>query len=166
MTDGDRAWCVLHTRPRQEKSIARDLLDRQVPFYLPLIARRNRVRGRVLTAHIPLFTSYVFVLASEAERIRALATRRVVRSIAVDSQDLLWRDLRQIQRLIAIGAPITPEDKLAPGMEVEIQSGPLTGLRGKILRTASGQRFVVQVDFIQRGASVELDDFTLTMARS
>jgi transcription antitermination factor NusG len=47
-------------------------------------------------------------------------------------------------------------------MMVEITSGPLAGLRGRILRSASGQRFVVQIDFIQRGASVELDDFTLT----
>jgi transcriptional antiterminator RfaH len=74
----------------------------------------------------------------------------------------LWQDLRQIHRLITAGLPITPENRLASGMMVEITSGPLTGLRGRILRSASGQRFVVQIDFIQRGASVELDDFTLT----
>ena len=32
------------------------------------------------------------------------------------------------------------------------RSGPLAGLKGKILRTASGRRFVVEVDFIQQGA--------------
>ena len=46
-------------------------------------------------------------------------------------------------------------------MAVEIKSAPLAGLRGTILRTASGQRFVIQVNFIQRGASVLIDDFNL-----
>ena len=61
-------------------------------------------------------------------------------------------------------APITPEDRLQSGMKVEVRSGALAGLRGTVLRTAAGRRFVVQVDFIQRGASVELDDFMLVKA--
>ena len=67
----------------------------------------------------------------------------------------------KIHRLIASGAAVTPEKRLVPGDLVEIRSGPLAGLRGTILKSASGSRFVVQVDFIQRGASVLLDDFTL-----
>ena len=74
----------------------------------------------------------------------------------------MWSDLRQINQLIASGAPITPEERLTPGVSVEIRSGPLAGLKGKILRTASGRRFVVEVDFIQQGASVLLEDYCLT----
>src|SRR5436853_4826645 len=44
------AWWVLHTRPRQEKSLARQLVDARLPFYLPLVARRSLVRGRVANA--------------------------------------------------------------------------------------------------------------------
>ena len=73
----------------------------------------------------------------------------------------LWRDLTQIHHLIRSGVPITPEDRLAPGQLVEIKSGPLTGLRGKILKRASEKRLVVEVDFIHRGASILLDVFTL-----
>lgn len=158
---GNRSWWVLHTKPRQEKSLARRLHEACVPFYLPLIHRRLRLRGRVLHSYVPLFSGYVFLLGSREERLVALTTHRVVSALPVGDQEQLWNDLRQISRLIATGAPITPEDKLAPGMTVEIKSGPLAGLCGKILRTASGQRFVVQVNFIQRGASVLVDDFNL-----
>jgi len=154
-------WWVLHTRPRQEKALARQLLEHHVMFYLPIIARRLRLRGRNLTAHVPLFPGYAFLLANHEQRLTALTTNRVVQTLPVVDQDLLWRDLRQIHRLIASGAPVTPEDRLAPGAAVEITSGPLTGLKGKILRTASGRRFVVEVDFIQRGASILLDDHCL-----
>jgi transcription antitermination factor NusG len=82
----------------------------------------------------------------------------------VADQEALWNDLQQVQRLIATGAPLLPENGLAPGMKVDIRQGPLAGLRGKIVRTASGQRFVVEVDFIQRGASVLLEDFTLVIS--
>jgi transcription antitermination factor NusG len=158
---GDDRWWVVHTRPRQEKALARQLVEHQVAFYLPVIARRLRLKGRNLTSHIPLFPGYVFLLANADQRVTALSTQRVVHTLPVVDQQLLWRDLRQIHRLIASGAPVTPEDRLAPGSAVEITGGPLAGLKGKILRTASGRRFVVEVDFIQRGASVLLDDHCL-----
>jgi transcriptional antiterminator RfaH len=160
----DARWWVLHTRPRQEKSLARDLLARGTSFFLPQIRRRSLIRGRAFTARIPLFPSYLFLLADDHQRVAALTTRHVVRTLRVVDQDQMWEELSQIQRLIGSGAPITPEDRLAPGSNVEICSGPLSGMRGTILRTGSARRFVVQVDFIQRGASVELGDDTLLRA--
>jgi hypothetical protein len=53
--------------------------------------------------------------------------------------------------------PPYPEYQIAPGALVEIHSGPLAGLRGVIVKSATGNRFVVKVEFIQRGASVILD---------
>lgn len=159
-----RAWRVFHTKPRQEKSLARQLRERQVPFYLPLVRHRLRLRGRLLTSFVPLFPGYVFLLSNREERLTALATGRVVRSLEVADQASLWTDLRQIHRLLTSGAPVTPEERLAPGMNVTITSGPLAGLAGKILRTATGRRFVVAVNFIQQGASVLLDDFTLAQS--
>jgi len=156
-----RLWHVLHTKPRQEKSLARQLRQSELPFFLPLIARRAMRRGRLQTSYLPLFTGYCFLLASEKERIKALATNRIVRALQVPDQGKLWEDLQQIHRLIETGAPITPEGRLIPGALVEIRSGPLTGMKGVIVRTAKAKRFVVQVDFIQRGASVELEDYML-----
>jgi transcription antitermination factor NusG len=158
----DRQWWVLHTRPRQEKSLARQLLQQHMPFYLPIIQRRFRLRGRNMTSFVALFPGYLFLLGNRDQRLGALTTNRVVRALPVANQEVLWHDLKQIERLLASGAPITPEDRLTPGVTVEINTGPLAGLKGKILRTASGRRFVVEVDFIQRGASVLLDDFCLS----
>lgn len=158
-----RVWHVLHTKPRQEKSLAREMYRAGVPFYLPLLTRRCRVPGRMLQSHLPLFPGYVFLLARQEERNFALSTRRVVRSLDVRDQSGLWRDLGQVYRLIASGAPITPEDRLRPGSLVEVRSGPLAGLQGQIIRAASGRRFVVQVDFIQKGASILLDEFNLAV---
>jgi transcription antitermination factor NusG len=159
-----RCWWVLHTKPRQEKSLARQLLASEVPFYLPLIPRRLFVRSRELTSHVPLFPGYLFLLGSGEERLAALSTNRVAGALQVPEQERLWHDLTQLQRLIQTGAPITPQERLAPGMIVEIRNGPLAGLKGKIVKASSRRHFVVEIDFIQRGASVVFEDAMLAQA--
>jgi transcription antitermination factor NusG len=152
-------WWVLHTKPRQEKALARELLHGGIPYFLPLYEyRRRRTGGRLFRSYMPLFDGYLFLYAGRAQRLAALGTHRVVHSIGVADQQRLCYDLRQIKRLLDTNAPVTPEQKLAPGDEVVIRSGPLAGLAGVIVASATGQRFVVRVDFIQRGASVVLED--------
>lgn len=157
----ERRWWVVHTRPRQEKSLARELRRWRIPFYLPQVARRRWIAGRKFTSHVPLFAGYLFLFADHDERVAGQMTHRVVRTLDVPDQQGFLGDLRQIEQLIASGAPVTPEDRLEPGTSVEIRNGPLVGLKGTIVRGASGQRFVVQVDFIQRGASVVVEDCLL-----
>jgi transcriptional antiterminator RfaH len=154
-------WTVLHVRPRQEKSLARDLVSQEIPFFLPLRHSVSVIRGRKMTAHLPLFDGYLF-LFSEADAIHsALASRRVANVLAVADQARLWSDLRRLHGLIAAGLPLTPEPTLVAGQLVEIASGPLSGFRGRVIRAASGCRFVVEVDFIGRAASVLCDGMTL-----
>ena len=42
----DRHWMVLYTKARQEKALARDLLRRQIPYYLPVVKRVSSHGGR------------------------------------------------------------------------------------------------------------------------
>lgn len=163
--EGTGCWWVLHTRPRQEKALARQLLDREIGYYLPLLTKRTKIRGKLVPAHLPLFPGYLFLFADNGQLLQALGTHRVARHLEVTDQARLWRDLRQLHRLIETGMPITPELALVPGARVEIRSGPLTGLRGVIARSVSGNRFIVQVDFIQRGASVLIEDHMLECVR-
>src|SRR6478752_5483365 len=71
-----RWWC-LHTKPRQEKAAARDLRSRGVAYYLPQVVREDRTpQGRKIRSIIPLFTSYLFLLGNEGERVEALKGNR------------------------------------------------------------------------------------------
>jgi transcriptional antiterminator RfaH len=155
--DVPRSWWVLHTRPRQEKSLARHLRERRVPHFLPLARKRLVVRGIPTYSHPPLFDGYLFLRGTEEERVTALSSGRVVRPLWVAGQERLLADLQQIHQLVSAGRPVMGERRLVTGAPVEICGGPLTGLRGSILRSASGNRFLVCVDFIQQGASVLLD---------
>jgi len=158
----ERRWSVLQTRSRQEKRTASSLHESGVPYFLPLIPKRLLIRGKTMQSYLPLFSGYVFLLGDHQDEQFARATRRVARVIDVPDQVRLWQDLQQINQLIASGVPIRPEDQLVPGAPVEIRNGPLAGLRGVIVKSSTGNRFIVKVDFIQRGASVMLDECALS----
>lgn len=154
-------WWVLHTRPRAEKSLARAFCRRHIPFFLPLGQRRRRWKGRILTSHVPLFPGYVFLLGDERARYEGLCTHLVAHCLPVANQEQLHVDLEAVHQLMNSGVPLAPEEQLRPGTPVEIISGPLEGLQGKVLRQGRRLKFIVEVHFLQRGASVEIDSWMI-----
>lgn len=159
--EGDRRWQVVYTKARQEKALARELLQYRVPFYLPLISKETVSRGRRIASHVPLFAGYVFLLANEDERLQAMQTNRISRILHVDDPNSLVHDLRQIRQLIESGAPLTVESRLVPGDRVRVKHGPFRELEGTVLQRRGKTRLLVAVNFLQQGASVEVDDFYL-----
>src|SRR5262245_1990145 len=127
-------WWVLHTKPRTEKTLARKLLSNSVPFFLPVYSKRARQGNRTTTSYLPLFPSYLFIAGDDATRRVALETNYVVRTIPVVDRDRLVGDLSRIYKLMVSGVPMAPEDRLQPGQWVQITSGPLQGLEGKLIR--------------------------------
>jgi transcriptional antiterminator RfaH len=154
-------WWVLHTRPRAEKTLSRKCLSRRLPFFLPLSRRYLNIRGRTMTSHVPLFPGYLFLLADEHVRIEALTTNLVVNCLPVPDQAELHADLTNVYQLMASAVPLTAEDRLSPGTRVEIVSGPLAGLQGKVVRQGKNLRFVVEVHFLQKGAWVDIEGWML-----
>ena len=95
------------------------------------------------TSFLPMFTNYVFMHADGYCRYRALTTNLISKTIEVQSSLELTHDLRQIQRLIQTGMPLTVETRLQPGTKVRIKSGPLRGVEGTVLKrqgTSTGQK--------------------------
>ncbi len=157
----DRRWWVLYTKARQEKAVSRNLLGYEIPFYLPLVKKESVNRGRRRSSFIPLFAGYVFLYGSEEERARILTTNRISRVLPVDNPELFLHDLRQFRQLIATDAPLTVESRLVPGDQVRVRHGSFAGLEGTVLKRRGKTRLLVCVNFLQQGASVEVDDFLL-----
>jgi transcriptional antiterminator RfaH len=157
----DRNWWVMHTKPRQEKSLARDLLAREIPFYLPQVRKTSVVRGRNQTSYIPLFSSYIFVFADEFERHTSMTTNRIAHLIRVADPRELTRQLFDISRLVDAGAPLTIESRLKEGDHVRVKGGALAGVEGTVVARRRKCRLIVAVNLIQQGVSIEIDDHLL-----
>jgi transcription antitermination factor NusG len=157
----DRRWLVLYTKVHQEKAISRQLHGRGVPYYLPLVEKTSQRRGRRFVSMVPVFAGYVFLYGNEQERVWSLTTNRVSRILSVPDQEGLAHDLRRLQRLIASEAPLTVEKRLVRGDHVRVHYGPLAGLEGIVLRRDGTSRLLIAVNFLQQGASVEIEDYLL-----
>jgi transcription antitermination factor NusG len=157
----DRRWWVIYTKARQEKSLARELFTYRIPFFLPLVKKTTVAKGRKRKSFVPLFPGYIFLFITEAERIKSMTTNRISRILTVNDPQQLVYDLEQLHRLIASNAPLNVEQKLAPGDRVRVKQGALMGLEGTVLVRRGVTRLLVSINFLQQGASVEVDDYLL-----
>lgn len=152
-------WWVAHTRSRHEKALADDLQRLGLPFYLPLCTRvtRSRRSGRTSCSLVPLFPGYVFFVATEEQRYRALHTRHVAHTLRVSDQTNLVRQLHQIDRALRSGEPIGRVRRLAAGDRVRVVAGPLRELEGVVIRWRTPLRLALNVDILGQAAVVEVD---------
>ena len=66
-------------------------------------------------------------------------------------------NLANVFRVMGGGLPLVPEEHLQPGDPVRIIGGPLEGLEGTVVQKGRRLHFVVEVQFLQRGVSVEIE---------
>ena len=156
----ERRWWCLHTKPRQEKAAARDLRARRVAYYLPQVVRELRTpQGRKIRSIVPLFTSYLFLLGDERDRIEALKGNRLAKVLDVPDQVRLAHDLQQVHQMLSSGLAVVPEPVMPVGATVRIKTGPLAGIEGTVIRRGKRDQFVAVVQFLGRGATVDLEDW-------
>jgi transcription antitermination factor NusG len=156
---GDRRWWAVYTKSRQEKSLARQLLSLEVPFYLPLVPKVSLIGGRRVKSQLPLFGSYLFLHATDDQRLATLSTKRVAYLFEAPDAGSIARDLRSVRALIASGVPLTVEGRLVAGQRVRVKHGSLMGVEGLIVARRGEDRLLVSIDFLQQGVSILISDF-------
>jgi transcriptional antiterminator RfaH len=154
---GECEWWVLHTKPRCEKTLARRLHHDDCSYYLPMYLRNRRVKGVIRERQVPLFSSYLFLRGDRDARQKALATNLVANSLYVADRAALLRTLVGVRQMLKDGSKPYPEKRVLRGMAVEIIDGPLEGMTGKVVRRGGSFRFLIEVNFLQQGVSVEID---------
>ncbi len=154
-------WWLVYTKSRQEKKLAEQLASRQVPHFLPVVKRKSLTRGKTRIAEIPLFSGYLFFHGNDQQRIKALQTNRIVAMTQVTDGEQLRGDLRRIAELIALDAPLTPESRLVEGQRVRVKAGLFAGYEGTVLKRRGKTRLFVAVEYMEMGASMEIQDYLL-----
>jgi transcriptional antiterminator RfaH len=163
-TDDRTVWRCLHTKPRQEKAAARELLDARITYYLPQVVKESHTpQGRKIRAIVPLFAGYLFLHGDLDDRLTILRSHRLVNVLEVVDQEALTRDLQQIHKMLASGLVVSPEPTMPVGATVRILTGPLTGITGKVIRRGNHNQFVAVVNFLRRGATVDLQDWQVEL---
>jgi len=159
LSDETKSWWCIYTLSRREKDLSRKLAKLQVPHYGPVIAKRFRSpNGRLRTSWIPLFPNYIFMFGGEEQRIAALTTNCISKCNRVEESSELVETLRKIKAIIDTGVPLTPEGRLEPGNQVRVKSGHFAGYEGTVIRREGKTRFLLSVQYLNQGVSIEIDE--------
>ena len=153
------SWSAAYCKPRQEKSLAWDLLQRDVSYFLPMVMRETSSGGRRRRNMYPLFPSYLFFAGGEQERLKVLKTDRVV-SI-VDISDVEQERFRQEISGLEKALECYPESielypRIVPGAVVRITSGPMKDIQGVIIQSENKRKLWLGVSVLGVGATVEI----------
>jgi transcription antitermination factor NusG len=155
----ERHWYVVHTSSRHEKTVARQLGECQIEFFLPLYHSVRRWKDRSKQLDLPLFPGYVFTKVTPRQRMRVLSFPGVARfvSFGVQAVTVPENEIETLREGLDQGVYAEPHSFLQIGRKVRVIRGPLAGMEGFLSRKKDRLRVVISVNAIMRSIAVEVD---------
>ena len=171
----EKKWYVVYTRPRWEKKVSSLLTKKSVSNYCPLNRVIRQWADRKKTVHEPLFTSYVFIHACEAEHLTIKQTDGVLDFVYWLGKPAVIRneEMDTLKSFLDDNYNVRLEKiKVNINDKVRIMSGPLMLREGEVLEVKNktvkvflpslGYAMVAEV----RTAEVEIIDPALRTQKS
>jgi len=132
----EKKWYAVYTKPRWEKKVAELLTRRRVENYCPLNQVVRQWSDRKKTVLEPLFASYVFVQASEAEHLTIKQTEGVLNFVYWLGKPAVIKDeeIEAIRFFMRTHSHVQLE-KIDVNISdrVRITGGPLIAFEGDVL---------------------------------
>ena len=155
----DVRWFALWTRSRHEQVVREQLQQKAIEAFLPTVTRWSRWKDRKKKIDWPLFPGYCFARFDVRERLPVLKCAGVVSIISFEGEPAPIPDyeIHGIRQLVESDLAYDPCPMIREGDMVEVKSGPLKGVVGRLVRKNDKARLVLSVDLIGQAVSVEVD---------
>lgn len=184
MVDRPDAWYVAHTKPRQERTAAEQLLRQDFEVYLPLFkvfrerGRRHRASAApqpsdpagaaantadpALIAHEPMFPRYLFLRPTRTTQSLSVvrSTVGVSRLVMFGHQPATLADgaVQTIRRAEELRETAGPADlsPYQPGMAVRLRDPVLGGVQA-LVQSVSADRVTLLLEILGRPQTVQVE---------
>jgi transcription antitermination factor NusG len=153
------AWFAIWTRSRHEGRVRDQLAEKGIDAFLPTVARWSRWKDRKKKIDWPLFPGYCFARFDPAESLPVLKCAGVVTLVSFNGRPAAIPDheIDGVRTLLRTELKYDACPLIQEGQTVEVLSGPLRGVIGRLVRKGSHARLVISVGLIGQGVSVEVD---------
>lgn len=158
-------WHVLYTKPRHEKFVESEFLQKGIEAFTPKITLRRRWSDRIKEVQEPLFKGYCFARFPLRQKSWIISQQGVVCVVHFNYQYISVPDsvINSLKIIAENQIKIDPSPYLKIGDKVTIKKGPLKGLEGFVIEKrnknttlvvsidaiASSIQCVVDVDFVE-----------------
>jgi transcriptional antiterminator NusG len=155
----ESAWFAVWTRSRHEQVVREQIERKRFDAFLPTITRWSRWKDRKKKVDWPLFPGYCFARFRPEESLAILKCAGVVNIVSFEGKPspIPEHEIEGIRRLVESELQYDPCPMIREGMMVEVKTGVLRGVIGRLIRKGAHARLVLSVDLIGQGVSVEVD---------
>jgi transcription antitermination factor NusG len=157
------SWWVMHVKPNCEIQIVSFLFSKNIPYFSPHYTKNVKYGnlGRIRAKTIPLFPGYVCFVLDRDEHRMLYDTKKLVRILHVRNQSQFVDELTSIDRALASGLELDVKSGLAIGSKVIIESGPLQGMLGIVVRSKDEKRLALNVTMFNQNVIMTLGPDTI-----
>jgi len=153
-------WYAAYTFSCQEKKVAQHLSTRGIEFFLPAHKKLSLWKnGLRMLIERPLFPCYVFIRVGLDRQLQVLGTPGIINIVgwaghpAIIPQD----EIDTVRQVLESSLLVESHPFLQCGDRVRVETGPLQGIEGILIRKKNTFRLVVSVEMLGRSAAVEID---------
>jgi len=145
-------WYAIYTNPRAEKKVYERLVEEGVEVFLPLETKFRVWSDRKKKIKVPYIKSYVFVRIDERDIYRkVLRVYGAVRVLKHLGKPAIVRDyeINNLRILVDNKASVTllsSKINIEVGEEIEIDNGPLMGLKGKCVKVKGKKSIMLEFE--------------------
>lgn len=142
-------WHAIYVHSRAEKKVHSELARKEIESFLPLQRRLRQWSDRKKWVEMPLISGYVFVRITRKEYDAVLQIDNVMQYVRFEGKAAVIRDqdIEVLKRMLGqseLEVEIT-SDELKPGMQVEIISGPMMGVRAELVSFRGNNKVALRV---------------------
>jgi transcription antitermination factor NusG len=158
-------WFGVRVKSRHEQVASTVLRGKGYQPFLPSYRARRRWTDRSKVTEFPLFPGYLFCRLDAADRMSILTSTGVVGIVGIGKipEPIEESEIDAIRAVLHSGLPVMPWPFVHAGDRVEVEHGPLRGVRGVVESVKDHSRLIVSVTLLQRSISVELDPAWVTV---
>jgi transcription antitermination factor NusG len=152
MINDNKNWFALYTKPRHEFKAEEQLSKAGIISYLPTIIKLKQWSDRKKKVSEPVLRGYIFIYATESDRLEALEQSAVIRCICEHGRPAVipeWQ-IENLRKMLAYKADYFIQEGLVSGTKVEIKEGPFAGVIGVVSSVKEGKTLAVSIDLLNR----------------
>jgi transcription antitermination factor NusG len=154
-------WFAIQTIAKHEKRVTKQLQEKDVDTFLPLLPEIRRWSDRQTKVEVPLFSCYTFVriMPTPENRLPVLTTQGVLGFVGNkrEGTPIPDREIENLKTAIKDQGTCAHHPFITAGTRVRIRDGALAGVEGILVSQAKNRSLVVSVELLQRSLSISIE---------
>ena len=148
----EKFWFALYTKPRSEFKARDQLALLDVEHYLPTYTSVKQWSDRKKKITEPLIRGYIFIYASEQERLASVEQPSIVRCLFDCGRPASIPDwqIDNVKKLLTQESELIVYNGIVTGTKVKIKNGPFEGVVGIVTDNEKGKSISISIDLLNR----------------